>query len=206
MRCTLHANSKQPDEANRLIELGDQEGYKRSTDVGKLKEDGSYTELVNDSSRTSSNAWCMSTCMADPVAQNVVNRIEQVTKIPQVNSESLQLLRYEKGQYYRTHHDLIEHQTDRPPGVRILTFYIYLNGYEESGLEGGGTNFPELNITVTPKQGRAALWCSVLNDSPHRKDPRTNHAALPVTKGVKFGANAWLHQRDYMTPNSRGCT
>ena len=143
--------------------------------------------------------------MADPVAQRVVDRIEHLTQIPQKNSESLQLLRYGEGQYYRTHHDLIEHQTNRPPGVRILTFYIYLNGNEDSGLEGGGTNFPKLDITVTPKRGRVALWSSVRNDNPHRKDPRTEHAALPVTKGVKFGANAWIHQRDYMTPNSKGC-
>jgi len=192
------------EEAKRLIELGGLEEFKRSTDVGVLKADGSYTELTH-STRTSSNAWCLDKCMADPVAKDVVSRIEHVTQIPQVNSESLQLLRYEEGEYYRTHHDLIEHQKDRAPGVRILTFYIYLNGYEDSGLEGGGTDFPRLGITVTPKRGRVALWSSVLDRDPHRKDIRTEHAALPVTKGVKFGANAWIHQRDYITPNSKGC-
>jgi prolyl 4-hydroxylase len=129
----------------------------------------------------------METCMADPIAQNVVNRIEHLTQIPQANSESLQLLRYEEGQYYGVHHDLIEEQTHRPPGVRILTFYMYLNGNEESDLEGGGTSFPRVGITVTPKKGRAALWSSVLNEDPHRKDPRTDHTALPVIKGVKYG-------------------
>mmetsp|Transcript_3761 Transcript_3761/g.8034 ORF Transcript_3761/g.8034 Transcript_3761/m.8034 type:complete len:148 (+) Transcript_3761:304-747(+) len=147
--------------------------------------------------------------MEDPVAQNVVNRIEHLTKIPTMNSESLQLLRYEEGQYYAVHHDLITHQKDRPPGVRILTFYIYLNGNEDSGLEGGGTKFPRVGkngITVTPKRGRVAMWSSVLNDHPHEKDPRTDHTALPVKKGVKYGANAWIHQRDFMTPNKVGCT
>lgn len=193
------------DEAERLIELGDEDGgYKRSTDVGGLKADGSYTKKV-DSHRTSSNSWCLAKCMRDDVAQNVVNRMERVTRIPQKNSESLQLLRYEEGQYYRTHHDLIEHQIHRPPGARILTFYVYLNGYEDSGLEGGETSFPQLGVTVTPKRGRAAIWSSVLNGDPHRKDVRTEHAALPVVSGVKYGANAWIHQRDYITPNSMGC-
>ena len=32
--------------------------------------------------------------------------------------------------------------------------------------EGGETNFPQLNISVTPKRGRAVLWPSVLNDEP----------------------------------------
>lgn len=101
---------------------------------------------------------------------------------------------------------MIEEQANRPPGVRILTFYMYLNDNEDSGLEGGGTKFPKVGITVTPKKGRAAMWSSVLNEHPHIKDPRTDHTALPVTKGVKFGANAWIHQRDFMTPNRIGCT
>lgn len=143
--------------------------------------------------------------MEDSVARDVVSRIEHFTQIPTTNSESLQLLRYGEGEYYRTHHDLIDHQRHRAPGVRILTFYMYLNGNEDSGLEGGGTDFPRLGITVTPKRGRVALWSSVLDRDPHRKDIRTEHAALPVTKGVKFGANAWIHQRDYVTPNSKGC-
>jgi hypothetical protein len=35
--------------------------------------------------------------------------------------------------------------------------------------------------------------------SPNKKkDPRTDHQALPaVTNGVKYGANAWVHQRDF---------
>ena len=78
---------------------------------------------------------------------------------------------------------------------------MYLNDVEE----GGGTNFPTLNITIQPKRGRAVLWPSVLNEEPNRKDPRTNHQALPVTKGIKFGANAWVHQRDYKTYSQKGC-
>ena len=39
--------------------------------------------------------------MRDPSAQSVINRIEHLTKIPQTNSESLQLLRYEMGQVRR---------------------------------------------------------------------------------------------------------
>jgi hypothetical protein len=40
-----------------------------------------------------------------------------------------------------THHDYIEHDIERPQGVRILTVFLYLNDVEE----GGGTNFPLLN-------------------------------------------------------------
>ena len=43
------------------------------------------------------------------------------------------LLKYEEGQFYQTHTDYIDFQVDRPSGVRVLTFYIYLNDVEEGG-------------------------------------------------------------------------
>ena len=55
------------------------------------------------------------------------------------------------------------------------------------------------------KQGRAALWPSVFPNRPNTKDRRTDHQALPVIKGVKYGANAWIHQRDFKTWNDKGC-
>ena len=85
-----------------------------------------------------------------------------------------------------------------------MTFYIYLNDLEEG--DGGGTNFPELGLTVTPKKGRAVLWPSVLNSNPSLKDKRSDHQALPVLNGkTKYGANAWVHLRDYKGPNRMGC-
>ena len=85
------------EEADRVIELGGNEGYVRSHDVGKLKADGSYEKGVN---RTSSNAWCGSSCYGDEVAQRVVNRLSNITGILEAHSEYLQLLRYEKAQFY----------------------------------------------------------------------------------------------------------
>lgn len=103
---------------------------------------------------------------------------------------------------YNVHNDYIPYQLERPCGVRILTFYFYLNDVEE----GGGTNFPKLNATVTPRRGSAVLWPSVLNENPNRKDPRSDHQALPVIEGTKFGANAWIHQRDFKSANRNGCS
>jgi prolyl 4-hydroxylase len=121
--------------------------------------------------------------------------------IPANNSEDLQLLRYEKGQFYRTHHDYIPHQVDRQCGPRILTFFLYLSDVEA----GGGTNFPNLGITVMPKRGRALLWPSVLNSNPLKKDGRFMHQALDVEDGVKYAANAWIHLYDYVAPQKIGC-
>jgi prolyl 4-hydroxylase len=131
------------------------------------------------------------------MAKEVMERIANITGIPDINQEYMQLLRYEVGQFYNQHNDYIEY----PPGVRILTFYMYLSDVEE----GGGTNFPNLDITVTPKKGRAILWPSVLDEDPNSIDERTDHRALPVLAGLKYGANTWIHQRDYRTANEKAC-
>ena len=188
------------EEADRLIELGAAEGYERSTGVGEIKFDGA-ADKVETRSRTSKNSWCQHECYNDTTAQRVIQRITDVTNIPEKNSENLQMLKYDVGEFYDTHHDYIPHLKDRQEGVRIMTVYLYLNDVEE----GGGTRFPNLDITVQPKKGRALLWPSVLDRDPHRKDPRTTHQAMKVIHGVKYGANAWIHQRDFKTPNSNGC-
>jgi len=81
---------------------------------------------------------------------------------------------------------------------------MYLNDVEE----GGGTRFTDLPTPVTfqPSRGKAILWPSVKSDEPNTMEPRTHHEALPVTKGEKFGANFWIHQYDFKTPHSTGCT
>jgi prolyl 4-hydroxylase len=130
-----------------------------------------------------------------------MDRIANFTEINDDNSEFLQLLRYEKGQFYKKHHDYIGIERNRQQGVRILTVYLYLNDVEA----GGGTNFPLLDLTVMPKRGRALLWPSVLDAKPEKEDFLTNHQALPVEAGVKYGANAWYHIRDFKTPNRNHC-
>jgi prolyl 4-hydroxylase len=193
-------NALSDEEADRIIELGSNVGFEHSTGVGKQKKDGSITNS-RDSRRTSTTAWCMADCAQDPTVQKVMNRIATITGIGETNYEHLQILRYEKGQYYKTHNDFIDYQQNRSSGARLLTFYVYLSDVDE----GGGTKFPHLNLTVSPKKGRAVLWPSVLNHDPNSKDNRTNHAALAVNQGIKYGFNAWIHQRDFKSSHERNC-
>lgn len=193
-----------PEEARIMIQLGYEEGYERSTDVGKKKFDGTYDKHESQG-RTSTNAWCKEKCMANATAVELLERIDSITGIPYANYESFQLLRYETSQHYNVHHDFIEHQVDRMCGPRILTFFLYLSDVEE----GGGTNFPHLGengITITPKVGRALLWPSVLNEDPNVRDKRTYHQALPVVKGLKYACNSWIHLRNFENSNKLGCT
>ena len=189
------------EEADRIIEIGQQQGYERSTSVAKVMSGGSLQTDFTET-RTSHNTWCQEeSCLEDPLVANVIERIANVTKSSPNHSEHLQLLQYQPGQFYLRHHDYIPQQLDMPCGVRIMTLFLYLNDVEE----GGGTSFPLLNVTVHPKKGNALLWPSVLNEDPDEKDPRTDHEAQTVVRGVKYGANAWIHSRDFKTPLAMNC-
>lgn len=175
------------EECDKMIELGAEQGYQRSLDVGDETFDGSVG-LKENERRTSVNAWCLPPCYDHPTTKQVIGKIENVTGISESHSEYLQLLKYEKGQYYESHHDFPPYTLKRPQGPRILTVFLYLNDVEA----GGGTRFTDLDLTVMPKKGRALLWPSVLDENPMAIDMRMHHEALAVEKGVKYGANAWV--------------
>jgi prolyl 4-hydroxylase len=183
------------EESERLIELGHAEGFKQSVIADGTVDGHAYA------GRTSSNAWCQFKCYNDTLAQSALARVTEISMIPEQNSEYWQLLKYGEGEFYHNHHDYGGAHKIRQQGVRILTIYLYLNNVEE----GGGTSFPSLNVTVMPAQGRALIWPSVLNEDPNEMDPRTFHEALPVLKGVKYGANAWIHLRDFKGPLHNNC-
>ena len=193
------------EECNYLIQKGFESGYERSEDVGEEKFDGSFGSMKSEG-RTSENAWCTeeSGCRDDPIVKQILEKMSRVMDIDADNCEDLQILRYERGQFYHSHHDYIESQRDRQNGPRILTFFLYLSDVEL----GGGTRFTALDpmITVQPKKGRAVLWPSVLNSNPRDRDPRMDHEAMPVERGVKFGANGWYHLFDERGAHKRGCT
>jgi len=189
------------EECDTMIELGAEQGYQRSLDVGDETFDGSVG-LKENERRTSVNAWCLPPCYDHPTTKQVIAKLENVTGISDNHSEYLQLLKYETGQYYESHHDFPPYTLKRPQGPRILTVFLYLNDVEA----GGGTRFTDLDLTVMPKKGRALLWPSVLDENPMAIDMRMHHEALAVEKGVKYGANAWVHLRDFKTPFKINCT
>ncbi len=165
------------EEADRVINVGGR-GWMRS-------QAGDGVQAV----RTSSTAWCDHRhCGSDPVLAKIRKRIANLTLVPERNAEHLQVLKYETGQFYKTHHDQ-NSPTTSAWGPRMYTFFMYLN--DAPG--GGETHFPQLNISVQPKRGRALLWPSVLDADPNERDFRTEHEAVVVTKGEKFAANYWLH-------------
>lgn len=188
------------DEVNALISTVEGQ-WEQSTDSGQVNEFGETGRTLS-TGRTSSNAWCRAPCLENEHVQSTIAKIEEVTRIPHSHYESFQILRYELGQKYNMHHDMSERQNQLSSGPRILTFFLYLSDVEE----GGETDFPNINLRVTPKKGKAVLWPSTYSHMPSRQDPRTHHAALPVIRGTKYAANSWIHLYDFERSNLWGCT
>lgn len=102
------------EECDAMIQLGHENEYKRSEDVGAPKFDGTH-DSVKSERRTSENAWCsdFAGCRPQEIPQRLHDRMSKVMGIPANNSEDFQILKYEVGQFYRTHHDFIPHQGTR---------------------------------------------------------------------------------------------
>lgn len=121
------------------------------------------------------------------------------------HTEGFHVLKYEEGGFYKQHHDFIPR--DKNPGCfdawgpRVLTFFAYL-----SDVEGGGdTRFPELNIDIKPKAGRAVVFADTVSGSPFQEDQRALHEAVLVTKGVKLTATTWVHEYDFAANFGKCC-
>jgi hypothetical protein len=206
----------------------------RSSYGGDWRRSIAGTEKGDDHpARPSSTIWCVGGCVEDAAVEAVEARVRRLTGVPEAHAEYMQLLRYEEGQFYRRHHDQNAPRSS-PWGERVLTFFMRpprrsnpsasrgrqhapaLVGtglalcscggrYLSDDFDGGETHFPAINLTVTPRTGRAILWPSVLDADPHARDERADHEALPVRGGTKYAANYWLHMFPYRDAHHSGC-
>lgn len=176
-------------EADKIIQLS-KDNLGIST-VGNEDGGGART----DATRTSMNTWLgrrsceeMETLFlraADVLRVNerLLNREE--------NAEDLQVVHYENGQKYDSHHDW---GVSGYPESRFMTLLMYLTDQPDKKA-GGETAFPKADngrgIKVHPGKGSAVLFYNLLEDG--NGDDLALHAALPVRPGhEKFLANFWI--------------
>ena len=150
--------------------------------------------------RTSRSAFCRADCSADADVAKLDARIADVTGTPLPHTEYLQVVRYTEDQRYAEHHDQ-SHHAAALSGVRLFTVLLYLRAPDE----GGETVFTALNLSVTPRAGRALFWTNVRDADPRATEPRVMHEALPVRRGVKWAANAWVHRQSWRPAVDAGC-
>ena len=141
-------------------------------------------------------------CLSHDSARHMIESIHELTGIDTVNYEQIQVLKYEIGQFYDTHHDFIPDQWDMMCGPRMLTLFMYLN----DDFQGGHTLFPNIHVDVTPMVGSAVLWPNVMPRDLFSQDDRTYHKAMPLLQGTKYAANVWIHPFNYQWAYDHGCT
>lgn len=170
------------EECDRLIQFIDA-NHSRS-----LVSNSSTEKSVVEDTRTSS------TCNLngeDPFIKGIHERIATTLNEQVGKGETLQGQMYEVGQYFRPHTDAFGlesyKQHCQSSGNRTKTFMIYLNEPEE----GGETNFPEVDIKVSPKKGMAVSWNS-LEEGQILKE--SLHEGCDVLKGTKYIITSWWRE------------
>ena len=128
--------------------------------------------------------------LAEDLVVQAVNRcIATATGTEPGWGEPLNILKYSPGQQYKPHHDGTGSDN---VSVRQLTALIWLNDQ----FEGGGTDFPKINVTVRGAPGDMLVFRNVRDNG--EVDERMIHAGLPVTQGVKWMASRWIRAENYL--------
>lgn len=176
-------------ECDTLCELS-KDSLTTSTVVDDKTGDG-----VNHEARTSQGTYF--TLGQNTLVEKIEARISEITGIPTINGEGIQILNYANGGEYKPHFDYFpDNEGGRANmakgGQRIITIIMYLNDVTT----GGATIFPEINLSIYPKKG-SALYFSYFNSSGD-VDPLTLHGGSPVIEGEKWIATKWLRQHAYL--------
>ena len=133
------------------------------------------------------------------LVKSMFERISTSFNIPFQNAEDLQVVRYLPNQYYNEHHDACCDNNDkctefvRRGGQRLLTVLIYLN----NDFTDGNTYFKNLDFKVKPLTGDAIAFFP-LAQGTNKCHPLALHAGMPVTKGIKWVANLWFREHEFI--------
>lgn len=152
--------------------------------------------LVTSAGRTGSHCWLEH--KHNKVIHSLCKRISRTVGIDLAFAEPLQVIYYGDAQQYRAHYDTWEE--DSPAGrqalavggQRIVTCLLYLNDVAA----GGGTGFPQLDLTVDARKGRMLVFHNCFHGTSLRH-PLSLHGGLPVEAGEKYAVNLWFHARNY---------
>ncbi|KNA03390.1 hypothetical protein SOVF_209390 [Spinacia oleracea] len=158
---------------------------------------------VRSEVRTSSGMFLHPDERKYPLIEAIEKRISVYSQVPVENGELIQVLRYERDQFYRPHHDYFSDSFNvKRGGQRVATMLMYLS----DNVEGGETYFPMAGsgecscggkmvsgMSVKPLKGDAVLfWSMGLDGQP---DPRSVHGGCEVLSGQKWSATKWMRQK-----------
>lgn len=158
-------------------------------------EDG--TESISDY-RTSEHMFIQRA--ETPLVRGIEERVAYHTGFPIENQESIQVVHYSPGTYYKVHWDYFNPKWAGTAsafargGNRIATFMIYLNTIPEG--YGGETHFNRAGVSIRPDAGKACMWYNVF---PNKAvDETTSHEGLPPKEPYeKWIATIWIRERTF---------
>ncbi|MEE9326000.1 MAG: 2OG-Fe(II) oxygenase [Cocleimonas sp.] len=151
---------------------------------------------ITISSETDKDFRTSQTCdlsdQPDGFIKNLDRRIADYIGYEEERAEGIQGQYYQVGNQFKTHTDYFQPNSEEfkryasEHGQRTWTFMIYLNKVAE----GGQTEFTELGLVFTPKQGQAVIWNNL--DSNDQINNDTLHWAKPIIKGEKYIITKWF--------------
>ncbi|KIY96531.1 hypothetical protein MNEG_11433 [Monoraphidium neglectum] len=131
----------------------------------------------------------------DPILAAVDARVADWVRIPVVNGEDMQILRYDVDQYYKRlagfARETAPWANDPRPGRAVLiTGRPHVGRLAQPASENLGGGVP-LGL-----RGDALLFWSIKPDA-HTLDVSSMHTGCPVIKGVKWTATKWIHAKAF---------
>ncbi|KAI3850240.1 hypothetical protein MKW92_018017 [Papaver armeniacum] len=152
--------------------------------------------------RTSSGTFLSAYSDSTGTLAQIEEKIARATMLPRSHGEAFNVLRYEIGQKYLSHHDSFNPTEYGPQrSQRIASFLLYLSDVEE----GGETMFPYENgsnmnigydyekcigLKVKPRRGDGLLFYSLYPNGTI--DQMSLHGSCPVIVGQKWVATKWI--------------
>ena len=150
-------------------------------------------ERIQTRARTSSECWLASDEFPEGVQLRLLQIVATTTGKPVEHIETLRVVRYKIGEFYRAHQDWFPQPQERfeEGGQRTHSAVLYLRKPEA----GGETYFPVLKLRVEPRAGRLLVWNNL--DQDNNPSPEALHEATPPTAGTKWVLTTWVREHPF---------
>lgn len=148
-----------------------------------------------DNYRIAESAWLNK---ETEIIHSILKRIAKITGLSICNQEAPNVIKYNIGGEFKTHHDFFHPHQDYTDeclnrgGQRTKTALLYLN----DGFAGGNTVFPYYDLTITPKTGKLVIWNNLNEDGSLNME--SLHAGQPVESGVKYVLAIWIRENPFV--------
>jgi len=168
-----------PAECAELIGYCEAQAFRRSRVSAVDDRTSDQRSVVELKVRNSSSVPLMD--RDHPLLARLYRTVAGLEKVDEGHIEFIQCVRYKKGQRFTSHFDASN-------GVpRRTTYLLYLN----DDFDGGETCFTMLDRDIRPRTGSCLRFPSCDDDG--RVCWQSEHGGLPVSAGVKYALNIWVH-------------